>query len=163
MKVLYILSGPSGSGKSTFARKLSDEFGVKDDSIICCADDYHMVRGEYMFDASKLPYAHGSCRNKCYKLMDKGVANIIIANTNTTWKEIKIYVDMAKECGYNVVFGRPLFNLTVNELSSRNVHNVPEASLQAMKNRMISQDELKTKMVAEFPSVPFIINQFENK
>ena len=44
-KVLYLVRGLPGSGKSTFAKKL-----VHSDFLVCEADKYFMVNGEYKFD-----------------------------------------------------------------------------------------------------------------
>jgi predicted kinase len=162
MKILYVIIGPAGSGKSTFAAKLKEEFNTTED-IICCADDYHMVNGEYKWSLDNQGMAHTKCKNKCESLMKDSSANIIVANTNLSWKEIKTYVTFAASYGYNVIFGLPRFNLTVEELKERNVHNVPQASLEAMKSRMITQDDLKNHMIEFFPEVPFLIQQFENK
>ncbi len=52
-KVLYIVRGIPGSGKSTFAKQL-----VGADFLVCEADKYFMVDGEYKFDATKLKQAH---------------------------------------------------------------------------------------------------------
>src|ERR1700748_706717 len=98
MKICYILMGPSGSGKSTFAEKLKKEIGTTD-NIICCADDYHMVDGEYKWKQENQGAAHNYCKCMCNTLMTNGATNVIISNTNTTWKEIKPYVQMAKENG----------------------------------------------------------------
>lgn len=101
------------------------------ESIICCADDYHMVDGEYRWKAENQGYAHKSCQNKCEDLMKDNVPTVIIANTNTTVKEMKPYVDMAKVYGYKI------FYLVIeNRHGGKDSHNVPEASLEAMENRL---------------------------
>jgi len=53
---------------------------------------------------------------------------------NTTEKELNIYIKMAAEYDYRVV------SLIVeNRHGNENVHEVPEAALEAMKNRFVVQ------------------------
>jgi NEDD4-binding protein 2 len=62
--------------------------------------------------------------------MKAQVERIVIANTSTTEKEMKPYLDLAKEFGYRV------FSVVVeNRHGGINVHNVPEETLEKMRNR----------------------------
>lgn len=125
-KDLIILRGLPGSGKSTFADLLSGG----DSSIVCCADDFFMVDGEYKFDINMLGRAHKSCEKKCRGLMIHNEPRIIVANTGTTEKEINTYINMAEEYGYRV------FSVVVeNRHEGVSVHGVPEETLQRMKDR----------------------------
>lgn len=65
---------------------------------------------------------------------------VFIDNTNTTWKEIKPYVELALANDYDVGI-IDLFDagLTDAELAARNAHGVPEASIKKMRDRY--QDE----------------------
>ncbi len=161
MKLLYVIMGPPGCGKTTFANNLKLEF-TTDEDIICCADDYLMVDGVYKFGSLPPGVNHMKCKDKCLALMKKSVSRVIVANTNTTWKEIKPYVEMASDNGYQVAFARPRHNFNADELFNRNVHNVPKATLEAMKARMITEEQLKKFMIEHFPVVSSLYLTFEN-
>ena len=70
MKKLYIVRGLPGSGKSTFAEAL-----VGSDFLVCEADKYFMVDGEYKFDGSKLKDAHEWSRNRVETYMKDSLIN----------------------------------------------------------------------------------------
>jgi len=130
-KVLIILRGLPGSGKSTFARLMWSEY------TICEADQYwYDKEGNYNFDASKLRQAHEWCQAKVRQFMEDNTLNdqfyreIVVSNTSTTEKELQPYLDLANEFGYKVV------SLVVeNRHGNSNVHNVPQETLQKMKDR----------------------------
>lgn len=121
---IILLRGVSGSGKSTVAELITD----KDN--ICCADDFFMVNGEYVFDGAKLKEAHEYCRTKCRLRMAVKAPIIIVANTFTREWEMQEYYDLAKEFNYRV------HSIIVeNRHEGKNVHNVPEEVIEKMKNR----------------------------
>lgn len=69
--------------------------------------------------------------------MKKQIDKIIIANTMTSEKELKPYYDLATQFGYKV------FSFVLeNRHGGVNVHNVPEETLEKMKNRLINSIEL---------------------
>ena len=84
MKKLYIVRGLPGSGKSTFAEAL-----VGSDFLVCEADKYFIVDGEYKFDATKLRQAHEWCKNRVETYMKDSLVNdqfyreIAVSNTFT--------------------------------------------------------------------------------
>jgi len=122
-KVIVLIRGISGSGKSTFAQLL----GTK---AICCADDYFIHDGKYLWTAEKLGRAHDWCLNKCRRYMKAQAERIVIANTLTTEREMKPYVDLAIQFGYKK------FSIIVeNRHECVNVHGVPEATLAKMRER----------------------------
>lgn len=124
-KTLIILRGLPGSGKSTVAKIIQPK-----DKLICTADDYFMQDGIYKFDPRKLGQAHSACQSKARNAMSIGFDNIVIANTNTTEKEMQVYFDMAKEYDYRVV------SLIVeNRHGNINIHDVPDNKLELMKQR----------------------------
>lgn len=124
-KSLIILRGVPGCGKSTLASLLELAPGGA-----CCADDYHMIDGEYKWKPENQGYAHKVCQNKCETQMMGNTPRIVISNTSTTVKEMKPYVDMAAKYGYKV------FSLIVeNRHGGVNEHDVPEATLTAMEER----------------------------
>lgn len=121
-KVLFIVRGVPGSGKSSVAELLG--------KAICCADDYYMHDGEYKWNPDDIGTAHAWCQRKCRRFMKKQIGRIIVANTSTSERELKPYMDLARQFGYKV------FSIIVeNRHGGVNVHNVPEAVLDKMVNR----------------------------
>ena len=49
--MMIILRGVAGSGKSTLAQALAEKY---EDSVICSADDFFMLDGEWVFILVKL-------------------------------------------------------------------------------------------------------------
>jgi len=124
-KTLIILRGLPGSGKSTVAKIIQPK-----DKLVCTADDYFMQGGVYKFDPKQLGQAHAACQLKARNAMNIGFDNIVVANTNTTEKEMQIYFDMAEEFEYQVV------SLIVeNRHGNINIHGVPADKLELMKQR----------------------------
>ena len=130
-KKLYIVRGLPGSGKSTFALEL-----VGSDFLVCEADKYFMVDGEYKFDGSKLKEAHESCRNLVETYMKDSLINdqfyreIAVSNTFTQEWEMQAYIDLAKQYGYMV------FTVIVeNRHGGVNQHGVPDEALTRMRDR----------------------------
>lgn len=130
-KKLYIVRGLPGSGKSTFAEAL-----VGSDFLVCEADKYFMVDGEYKFDATKLKDAHAYCQNLVETYMKDSLVNdqfyreIAVSNTFTQEWEMQPYFELAKKYGYTV------FTVIVeNRHGGKNIHDVPQEALDRMKNR----------------------------
>jgi predicted kinase len=131
-KQLYIVRGIPGSGKSTFANNL-----VGSDFLVCEADKYFMVDGEYKFDATKLKQAHEFCRNTVETYMrdnvevnDQFYRQIAVSNTFTQEWEMQPYFDLAKKYGYTV------FTVIVeNRHGGVNQHGVPDEVLTKMRDR----------------------------
>jgi predicted kinase len=130
-KKLYIVRGVPGSGKSTFALNL-----VGSDFLVCEADKYFMIDGEYKFDGSKLKEAHESCRTMVETYMKDSLMNdqfyreIAVSNTFTQEWEMQPYFDLAKQYGYMV------FSIIVeNRHGGENQHGVPAEAIQRMKDR----------------------------
>lgn len=125
MKSITLIRGISGSGKSTFAEFISD--GKYD---IFSADDYFMVDGEYKFDPSRLKLAHEDCKNKVEDAMKRNEYSIFVANTFTRKWEMDGYFELAEKYNYRI------FTVIVeNRHGNKNVHNVPETSINGMRER----------------------------
>lgn len=123
-KSLIIVRGLPGSGKTTFANTIA--LGAP----VLSADDFFMKDGKYNFDVNKLGQAHSWCVRKTEYFMENQKPRIFVANTNTTAKEMKPYYELAKKHGYAV------FSIIVeNRHHGVNMHNVPEGTLSAMKER----------------------------
>jgi predicted kinase len=123
-KRLIILRGVPGCGKSTVAELLASA------SNICTADDFHMKDGKYEWKPENVKAAHAWCKEKAENLMKSGASPVVIANTSTTEWEFKPYYDIAEKYGYMV------FSLIVeNRHGGVNIHDVPEETLEKMRNR----------------------------
>lgn len=129
---LYILRGLPGSGKTTLAYRL-----IGDSGVMYAADDYYYDdEGVYRWDPSKIGAAHSQCQRRVKEALELGVPVVVVHNTNTMRKEMKPYLDMAKENDYmvNVV---SVFDggLTDEQLAARNSHNVPVEAISKMRKR----------------------------
>jgi len=127
MKTLFLIRGLPGSGKTTLAKQIG--------GINVEADQYFMEDGEYKFDASKLKFAHMYCeaQTRGWMKMDTeqlSTDTIVVSNTFTTEKEMKSYIEMAKEFDYRVV------SLIVeNRHGHKSTHGVPEPTMEKMEKR----------------------------
>lgn len=105
-KILIILRGLPSCGKSFRAKELSGG----DKSIVCSADDFFGITNEeYVANwcIEKLGTAHNECRKKAKILMQRQVPLVIIDNTNTVFREILPYFDMAVQYQYRVQIEEP--------------------------------------------------------
>ncbi|CAF1427817.1 unnamed protein product [Adineta steineri] len=125
-KLLIIMRGCPGSGKSTLARSLNDGY----DGQILSID-------EYFNDLSK--FEHAQHYNQCLAsdAFKQNISPIIIDNTNTTSWEIKPYVILGKEAGYDILLIEPQtpWRYKARELAKRNVHNLPLRRIKEILNR----------------------------
>lgn len=122
MPTLYLIRGVSGAGKTTFAQKLANLL----DCFYWEADMYfaNPDTGEYKFDPTKIGHAHGWCFQNFLEDVKRGM-DVVVANTFTSEGDMQQYIDIANKHCYDVV------SLVVeNRHGNKNVHNVPEASLQ---------------------------------
>ena len=121
-KILYIVRGLPGSGKSAFAKSIAP--------VHFEADMFFMNDGEYKFDFSKIKEAHQWCQESTQDAMVSGSPKVAVSNTFTQEWEMKPYYEMAEKYGYMV------FSVIVeNRHGGKNVHGVPEATLDNMRKR----------------------------
>ena len=135
-KTLYIIRGLPGSGKSTLGEKLADTYmsyspnygGLKYYSY--AADDWFTDSntGEYNFNPTELGDAHEDCRARVMGAMMSNIESICVCNTFSQAWEAEPYFKLCKSYGYTPV---------VLECQSQfgNIHNVPQESIDAMKER----------------------------
>lgn len=128
MKNLIIVRGASGSGKTTLSNLLALSAGYP----VVSADDYFIDNnGEYNWRAEKLRAAHQYCQDAVAKHMTENKEMIFVANTFTKEWEMKPYFQLAKENQYKV------FSIIVeNRHQNKNVHGVPEAKVNEMRNNI---------------------------
>lgn len=119
---LTIIRGLPGAGKSTLAYLFS-EGGMYP---IYEADDFWENRE---FDHTLLHQAHKECFDNVRTELKEGYT-CIVSNTFTTEKELKPYIDLAKELSVRVTV-----IIVENRHSGKSVHNVPEATIEKMRNR----------------------------
>lgn len=123
-KTIIIIRGISGCGKSTFAKTLGG-FHFE-------ADMYFIdpVTGEYNFDPSKIKLAHQWCQDSVKSSMTLNHDKIVVSNTFTQEWEMQPYFDLAKKYNYKV------FTIIIeNRHGGKNTHNVPDETLEKMRNR----------------------------
>ena len=126
-KTLYILRGVSNSGKTTLAETLCH----LPCTVKIAADDYFYDEyGNYNWKLEDLGKAHDWCRMEVEAYMCKGF-NIVLHNTNTSEKEIEVYLEGAAYYGYKVV------SLIVEKRHNNfNNHNVPEETLKRQERKL---------------------------
>ena len=144
MNKLVIYRGLPGSGKTLAANLLVQMYGA----VNLATDDYYMVGDNYLWDAAKIGQAHIWNQWRCDQAMRAGIENIAISNTNTTWKEIKPYVSMAMNYGYDIMIIEPTtsWKYDVNECFKKNTHKVPLESIQRMRDRWESTESILAKI-----------------
>jgi predicted kinase len=130
-KILTLVRGLPGSGKSTFANWIWNEYAI------CEADKFFTDKeGNYNFDSTKLGESHKWCREQVEIRMKDNQVNpqfypeIVVSNTFTQEWEMQPYIDLANQYGYTI------FTIVVeNRHGNSSVHNVPEETINKMKNR----------------------------
>ena len=121
MKTLYIVRGLPGSGKSSLAKKVTE--------LVYSADDFFTnKKGEYNFNAKLLGKAHEWCWGKVRDAMFIGAEAVAVANAFTQAWEAERYYQIAEEYGYSVF-------VIECQNDFGNVHDVPQESIDAMKER----------------------------
>jgi predicted kinase len=139
--LLTILSGLSGSGKSTYINLLCGG------AVVCSADTFFMVDGQYRFDVSKLSQAHGACFKGAIDALQRGEDHVVIDNTCTSSEEIAPYVLLAQAFGYEAEIVTLVAPKGMTEgdyiaaCADRNAHNVPPHAVagqaKALANRRL--------------------------
>lgn len=123
---LILLRGLPGAGKSTFACALSCSMGIP----FIEADQFFIdSTGKYNFEPLHIKQAHAWCQERTKLYLANGF-NVIVSNTSTTEKEVKVYQDMAED------YGAEFISLIVeNRHGNKSVHDVPDHIMITMENR----------------------------
>jgi predicted kinase len=123
-KILLLLRGLPGAGKTSLAEALEIR-------AVCSADDYVTRKGVYNWKPETTGISHEWCQRKCRRFMKKQIDKIVVANTLTSERELKPYYDLARQFGYTV------YSVVVeNRHEGVNSHDVPEETLEKMRNRL---------------------------
>ena len=132
MSKLMIIRGLPGSGKSTLARNIWMNTDFDD---IFEADMYFEDNlGNYNFDATKLYDAHKWCFEKVYENVHYEY-DVIVANTFTTNKEMKQYLELLDEF-YDLEI------IVVDMVTQfESVHGVPQETMDKMRGRWQALDQ----------------------
>jgi predicted kinase len=144
MKKLILIRSASGGGKSYLAKQIAYEAVIDNKSVVIHNTDSvwmsktNFTDEAYYFDFNVLYQAHQINQAKTAISMERGINVVIIDNTNTTLKEVKVYVDLAVKYGYTVEVVRPntpWFG-NIDEHFARNTHNVPKDVIQKQMDRL---------------------------
>jgi hypothetical protein len=161
-RCLYVMRGIPGCGKTHRAKRLALEVSCYGrESVICSADHFFGEGEEYKknWSRDRVYLGHRDCEAKAKEAAQRGVASLIIDNTNVTLQNFKFYLDLAVDSGYSVVFAYPTslwWEDTVlpflrnkkgdaadqargeeiaQTLADKNIHGVPAATLVDMMMR----------------------------
>lgn len=134
---MVLMRGPPGSGKSHFARHIVDATMNGDyKNHICSADHFFFdeSKQEHIFRPELLQDAHYSCQLQAMRRTKEGQSPIIIDNTNIRVSEMLPYVPSAVINGYliKILEARTEWSHTSEELANKNIHGVPEKTIQKM-------------------------------
>lgn len=132
MTTLYLLRGMPGSGKSTLAKELvrsgialrhyeADQYFIE--------LDWKTGKFNYNFDPTKLGAAHLQCQENVREALSFG-ESVVVSNTSTTDREVKVYEDLAKE--YEAKF---VSIVVERRHDGKSIHEVPQEKMQAMHDR----------------------------
>jgi len=128
MKTVVIMCGISGSGKSTRTAKHYPK------AAVCSADYFFMVDGEYKFDPSKLPEAHGMCLRNFVTCLQGEADMVVVDNTNTTVAEVAPYAALALAYGYDLKV--EILKVDTIEAYARNLHGVSQSGIVKQTERL---------------------------
>jgi len=130
MKELYLLRGLPGSGKSTLAKSIGGMHVEADMFFMEPSLEFRTVH-TYKFDPSKLKEAHAWCQKTVEVCMLRDL-KVVVSNTFTQEWEMQPYYDLAEKYGYRV------YSLIVENIhNGKSIHNVPEESINKMRDRFI--------------------------
>ena len=138
-----IVRGLPGSGKSTLTSKLAKD----NNAVVHSTDNYFCVTGEYIFNPKRLGWFHQLNLEDFEVSLSHG-KNVICDNTNTTWKEIKPYVKVAKKygCEILIVESETEWAFDVDVLAERNTHNVSKEIIQFMLDKWETTESIIEKV-----------------
>ncbi|KPJ06759.1 NEDD4-binding protein 2-like 2 [Papilio machaon] len=170
-RILIIMRGLPGSGKTYLAKKILEATIGGDEcdfsTHIFSADDYFFVKGSYRFDKTKLQDAHIWNRSKARSAMNRGVSPVIIDNTNVEPWEMEPYLRDGVNNGYLIEIVEPNTHWAkkANQLSRKNVHNVPLHTIKRMLSNFqdgITAERMMNYYKLSYPNnfIPPVLRNF---
>ena len=135
MTKLILVRGISGSGKTTLAKKIVDS-DTSGNTIMVAADDFFETDAGYKFSFALIKLAHAYCQGQAFFHLIRG-KNVVVHNTFTQKWEIMPYIEAAIAAGieWEIVEPKTKWRRDPSVCAEKNTHNVPEASIQRMKDR----------------------------
>lgn len=133
MKTLYLIRGVSGSGKSTLAFEMAQAMDI--DYVEADAFCYN-EKGEYDWQPSKLKDNHKNCQEYAAVMLESG-ESVIVSNTSTTEKEVRVYKNIADK--YDAKF---VCIVVENRHGNTSQHSVPDYALERQRNNLKNSLEL---------------------
>jgi predicted kinase len=130
---LVLIRGLPGSGKSTIAKTLG-LVGYQHFE----ADMYFEVEGKYIYDASRIRYAHDWCQRSAREALSKNM-KVVVSNTFTRHQELSPYLQMSD-------------NVQIFEAQGnwKNRHDVPE---QVIRNMAARWEQIEPSIKISDPSI----------
>jgi predicted kinase len=142
--MLAIIRGLPGSGKSTIAKRL---YGHNHQTVILETDMYWYRNADrkYEFEFEHLNRAHRWCLQTAEAFLAQD-RNVVIANTNLTFSEVKHYVDFAKRLGAHI-----FVHTLSKDINHGSIHGVPPEVMERMYNKIEEHELFMEKVRAHQP------------
>ena len=142
MAKLIVVRGLPGSGKSTYIQEnypgaTPAAFAPDDWSPVVVSADHtfmNFATGHYTFAPHQLEAAHKRALALATKAMTNNVSEVLVDNVHALRQDWADILAVADERGYEVVVV-DLFDggLSDEELATRNMHSVPQATIAKMR------------------------------
>ena len=143
LRVLVVLRGLPGSGKSSLAARLLRLAGI---GQTFSTDDFFVQLGR--FQPERLSEAHGWNQGRAQTALRAGEQLVVIDNTHTMAWEMRPYITMGVENGYQIHLLEPNtpWRFNPKQLAAKNSHGVPRPKIQLMLDRY--ERDLKVESLA---------------
>ena len=153
MNYAIVMVGAPGSGKSSYVKQHYPN------AIVCSADHYHMVDGQYKWKPENVAEAHRMCLRKFVHALQNPADvqdNFLVCdNTNTTLMQAGPYVATALAHGWNVkIVAFKAKDYEVDIIQARGLHNVPIPTVRRMV-REVRESWTPGNVALVWPSVTF--------
>ena len=152
-KQLIFVRGLPGSGKSTIADKFKEQYS--NSCSVCSTDEYwERPDGTYDFNYELLGKSHVWNQQRTTKTIvwEAGLTQwtsvVIVDNTNITFNEMKPYIRVGLQYGFEIIFIEPdtEWRYDVEECFKRNTHGVPYSTMLNMNWRWEDHETVTKKL-----------------
>lgn len=137
-RTCFIMRGAPASGKSTRSIEIATSIP---NTIIVSADDYWMIDGKYVFDASRLGLAHDQCFQRFYEAVANG-HNVIVDNTNLNYKDVRKYIDFLLGYNYNNI-NQYIYNVELVEVQFNSIEKAIELRSNREDGKNIPENRMR--------------------